>query len=471
MKCPGRSHCVPAAICLAFAAWLCAPLSARADDALATRVDALLAPLEAAHQFSGAVVLVRDGVVVARRSVGVANRTVGTALTPATPVDGGSLAKTFTAAGIWWLAQEGRLDVDAPVTRYLPEFPHARTTVRQLIAHSNGLPPYYEFFDPDFGKDEVRTTEGLLKVVARRAPMPRFEPGTRFEYSNVGYDTLALVIERVSGQGYEAFVRERFFRPNAMTASFARPARFADWPVVRTIGYRWRNGTWRLYDAYDLEAFLGASNLIFTGDDLARWAAAHAAGRAVPAAVEAIGQQRIPIAGRPSPITGLSWYCDAPGTRCYYTGVNNAFYSFVYWDRARNEAVALVSNSATPPWQMVTLQRSLVDALAGRPVAVPAPLQFEQFDPKRLATLAGSYRVEGLGTVTLRPGNEGLLLRVDDGLEFDMFPVSREVMYVPGPDFFVAFSGGARPARLHIRSMFIDASGARVAPAAVAPAR
>jgi hypothetical protein len=116
------------------------------------------------------------------------------------------------------------------------------------------------------------------------------------------------------------------------------------------------------------------------------------------------------------------------------------------------------------------LQRSLVDALAGRPVAVSAPLQFERFDPKRLAMLAGNYRVEGLGNVTLRPGNEGLLLQVDDGLEFDMFPVSREVLYVPGPDLFVAFSNGAPPARLHVRSMFIDASGVRVAPAAVAPA-
>lgn len=101
------------------------------------------------------------------------------AFTPDTPADGGSLAKTFTAAAVWWLAHEGRIDPDAPVIRYLPEFPHPRTSVRHLLSHSNGLPPYYEFFDPHFAPDEVRTTQKMLEVVAREVPVPAFEPGSR----------------------------------------------------------------------------------------------------------------------------------------------------------------------------------------------------------------------------------------------------------------------------------------------------
>ena len=287
-----------------------------ANDELAMRVDALLAPLVAAHQFSGAVVLTRDGQTLVQRGVGQANHAAGLPFTPQTPADGASMAKTFTAAGLWLLAEQGRVELDAPVTRYVPEFPHARTTVRHLLAHSNGLPTDYAFFDPHFSADQVRTTRGLLQVVAREAPQPRFEPGTRFEYSDLGFDVAALVIEQVTGQGYEAFLRQQFFGPLGMDNSFARPARLADWPGVRTLGYRWRDGDWQLFDVYDMEAFLGASNLYFSAQDLARWARAQALESALPASVVASGQQRPMLGGRPSSITGLSWYCDERAVRC-----------------------------------------------------------------------------------------------------------------------------------------------------------
>ena len=186
------------------AAWLLAALCLAGcagvpeGAALQAGVDALLAPRVAANEFSGAVVLMRDGRTVYARGFGLANREAGLAFTPDTASDGGSLAKTFTAAALAGLAHEGRVDFHAPVVRFLPGYPHAATTLRQLVAHSNGLPPYYEFFDPHFPPGAVRTTAAMLEVVARVEPVPRFAPGTRFEYSNLGYDAAALVIEPVS---------------------------------------------------------------------------------------------------------------------------------------------------------------------------------------------------------------------------------------------------------------------------------
>jgi CubicO group peptidase (beta-lactamase class C family) len=435
--------------------------SAPDDALLPARVDALLAPRVAAHEFTGAVVLMRAGRVVYARGFGLANREAGLVFTPETPSDGGSLAKTFTAAGLGWLVHEGRIAPDAPVVRYLPEYPHAPTTVRQLISHSNGLPPYYEFFDPHFAAGAERTTPALLGVVARVAPAPGFEPGVRFEYSNLGFDAAALVIERTLGQSYADFVRERFFAPLGMTASFARPARLADWPGVRTRGYRFHEGSWRDLDAFDGEAFLGASNLYFSAADLARWGDAFATGRALPAAVFAAGQQRPAIAGRPSPINALSWYCSADGQRCHYTGSVQAFHAFLHWDRERQETVAFVSNSALPPWPTITLQRDLVDALAGRVASVPAAAGFDRFDRRSRATVAGRYAAEGIGRVALSADGQALRLQVDDGLVFDVFQVSREVFYVPGPDWWLAFSSAADGRRLHLRSMALDTVAAR----------
>lgn len=431
------------------------------DAPLRRRVDATIAPLVDARQFSGAVVLMRGGRVVYQRGFGLANHEVGLAFTPDTPSDGASLAKTLTAAGLWGLVHEGRVDLDAPVARTLPEFPHPRTTVRQLLAHSNGLPPYYEFFDPHFGPDDIRTTAALLRVVAREWSAPSFEPGTRFEYSNLGYDVAGLLIERVTGLDYEAYMRQRFFAPLGMDASFARPARLADWRGVRTRGYRWRGGGWQPFDVFDGEAFLGASNLYLSAKDLARWAQAQAAGTALPPPAFAAGRQRSLIAGRPSAIDGLSWYCDDAGERCWYTGSLNAFHGFAYWDRRRGEVAAFVSNSALPARPVIDLQRALVDALAGRAEhAVPMPA-LERFDRRSRPAVAGEYVDEELGTLSVVADGARLSLSVNAGLVYEVFQVERDAFYVPGLDWWLAFSGGSPPGALQVRSMLVDRSARR----------
>lgn len=438
-----------------------------AGGQLARRVDALLEPLAAARQFSGAVALMRDDHIVYARGFGLASHEPPVAFTPRTPSDGGSLAKTFTAAGIRWLAHEGLLDLDRPVQSIVPEYPHAGVTVAQLIAHSNGLAPDYALFDAHFAPGEPRTTAAMLRIAGRETPEPTFTPGTRFEYTNLGYDAAALVIERVTGRRYADFVRERFFLPHGIVDSFARPASFADWPAPRTRGYRFRDGRWQEHDAYDDEAFYGASNLIFSAADLARWGNAWAQGRALPPPAERAGSEAPLIAGRRSAINGLSWYCAPGGRRGHYTGSLNGFHALVYWDRDRRESVAFVANSAIPAWSIVPLQRGLVDLLAGRAAAParPAAEALTRIEPAARGEPAGRYRLPGLGVLTLREGGPGLRVQLDDGLEYDAHPVSPAVFYVPGTDWWLAFSREAvsDPAgwRLHLRGMYHEADAWR----------
>lgn len=451
-----RTRHAKAVVVLAAAglALLAACASDKPKKALEARIDTAMEPLVALGEFSGAIVLARRDRILYQRGFGMANHAEQLPFTPDTPADGGSMAKTLTAAGIWQLAYEGRLDPDAPVRRYLREYPHADTTVRHLISHTNGLPPYYEFWDPYFAPDTPRTTPAMLAIVARERPQPSFAPGSRFEYSNFGFDVAALVIERVTGLAIEEFYRQRFWSRFDMSASFARPARLADWQGVRTLGYAWQSGDWRVADVYDMEAFIGASNVYFSARDLSRWAAANAAGHAVAPGALASGQQRTSIDGRPSPITGLSWYCDASGLHCYYTGSINAFHAFAYWDREENKSAVFVANSSLPPWRIVTLERHLVAALAGRDSPPEAPVAFLPLDAAMRTAVAGSWNSDS-AMLTVSENEGRLRLRIDDGLELDMFQVSPEVLYVPGFDYWIAFSGTG-PDAMHVRSVFTD---------------
>jgi len=377
-------------------------------------------------------------------------------------IDTGFQRPRFDAA--YLLVHEGRVALDTPVVRYVAEYPHPATTVRQLVWHSNGLPDSYEFFDPHFAPGEVRTTEGLLGVVARERPAPSFAPGTQFEYSSLGYDVAALLVERVTGRRFADVLAERFFAPLGMTASFARPARFADWPGVRTMGYRWADSAWTVFDVFDGEAFVGGSNLHHSANDLSRWARAFALGLALPAEVMARGEAWMTVSGKEVPITALSWYCDAKRERCYWTGDLNAFYSFAYWDRVRGESVVYVSNSALPMRRRAELARALVELLAGREAQARGPsaaTTFERFSDSTRARVAGEYEVPGLGTVHLRQAGERLVLQHDDGLAFAVFPVSPEVFFVPGTDWWLSFSGGVPPSAVQVRSVFGEWEGRR----------
>ncbi|RVT53743.1 serine hydrolase domain-containing protein [Rubrivivax albus] len=446
----------------------------RPDDAgLAPQADALLSEALAVQPFSGALVMMRDGRVVHAQGWGLADRGSGVPFTPETPSDGGSLAKTFTAASVWWLVHEGRLALASPVRHLVPEYPHDCVTVAHLLAHSAGLAPDYAGFDRHFHPGQARSTAALLQLAGRDAPEPAFAPGTGFAYSDLGYDALALAVERASGQPYADFVRERFFRPHGLVHSFVRPVRLADWPVPRTRGYRWRDGRWEDHDAYDDEAFVGGSNLVFSAGDLARWGQAWALGGALPAAAETPARQRPRIAGRVSALDGLHWWCDDGGTRCHFIGALNGFHALVFWDRARRESVGLVTNTELPPWTLFTLERGLVDRLAGRePPATErwAALLATRHDAADVAAAVrstGCFRLPDGRQVTLIRDGAALQLQIDDQPPEGLEHVAGRVYRRPADESWVAMEAGSTGlGRLHLRSLYDDLTATAAAPCA-----
>jgi hypothetical protein len=213
---------------------------------------------------------------------------------------------------------------------------------------------------------------------------------------------------------------------------------------------------------FDKEAFRGGSNIYFSARDLSRWASAHAAGTAIPAAATAAGNAAPVIGGAPSAITGLNWYCDGSGTRCYYTGDLNAFFSFVYWDRTRNESIVYLSNSSLPQWQRPQLARELIDALSGRPKQATRVMTFATLDSAQQRAAAGTYVAAGLDSIVISTTTSGLRLQFGAGLEYDMFRVADDALYVPGLDMWAGFTGEPRASELHMRSVFLDAVGRRI---------
>lgn len=181
----------------------------------------------------------------------------------------GSNTKQFTAAAILLLRDAGKLDVDAPVARYLPALPHgAEVTVRQLLTHTGGYAEFTELPDIDRLANRRATNEEILATVAAR-PLG-FVPGTKWQYSNTGYVILATIVEKLSGMSYAEFLRAKIFEPLGMTRTH-----YEDQALVesdRAVGYtRFAMGAPEHEDHLDYTWLNGAGAIESTVGDLEKW--------------------------------------------------------------------------------------------------------------------------------------------------------------------------------------------------------
>lgn len=225
------------------------------------------------HRLPGvAVAVARDGQVIKASGYGLANVEIGVPVTAETVFQWGSVSKTFTAAAVLLLAQEGRLTIEDRLDAHLTNLPPAwrPLTLRQLLNHTSGLKNYTDL--PGFGKEPWRTyTPDELLEPVRQEPLA-FEPGTKWAYSNTGYYLLGLVIEKVTGQDWGKLYEDRIFRPLGM-----RTARKNERSMVvtnRASGYDLRSNLWVNAPFTHPSQPAAAGALIGTVLDLAKWDAA-----------------------------------------------------------------------------------------------------------------------------------------------------------------------------------------------------
>ena len=186
------------------------------DDYVRDRLDDLRMP-------GAALGIVKDGEVVHLQTFGDADED-GNAVTVRTPFKIGSLSKSFTALAVIQLVEEGKIQLDAPVQQYLPEFRVAdleaskRITVRHLLNQVSGIPTSAGM---DYMYRTDKADDALEREVAKSSYVKlTHDPGTKWQYSNRNYTTLGLLIKVVSGQSYEDYIQQHVLAPLAMNQSF-----------------------------------------------------------------------------------------------------------------------------------------------------------------------------------------------------------------------------------------------------------
>jgi CubicO group peptidase (beta-lactamase class C family) len=186
-----------------------------------------------------------------------------------------SMTKSFTAVAILKLRDEGKLSLDDPAERYVPELAHLayptsdspRVTIRHLLSHAEGFPE-----DNPWGDRQLADTDAQLTEMLRRGIPFSNPPGVAYEYSNYGFAILGRIVSRVSGRSYADYITSEILRPLGMTSTTLEPG---DVPRAKlALGYRWEDERWKEEPILAHGSFGSMGGMLTTVPDLAKHVAA-----------------------------------------------------------------------------------------------------------------------------------------------------------------------------------------------------
>jgi CubicO group peptidase (beta-lactamase class C family)/imidazolonepropionase-like amidohydrolase len=321
-----------------------------------------------------AVAVLKGDRVVLAKGYGFANLEHQVPVTPQTMFESGSMGKMFTAAAVMALVERGTLDLEAPVSRYLPDAPPSWSAIRlrHLLSHTSGIPDYTgDTFD--YRKDY---TEADLTRMAYALTL-EFPAGQRWNYSNTGYVMLGVILSKVTGKPYWDYLRERLFTPAGMPT--ARIISESDVVAHRAAGYlvdakgQYTNQNW----VAPLTNTTADGSLLVSLDDMVAWA--RAVRRRAVVAPESWRRVQSAVtlnSGKPYPY-GMGWFVETLQGQPYlqHGGSWQGFRTqFSYFAGSDLTVIVLANSRTADPLAIASRLGAAIDPALAPPPPSSAPL-------------------------------------------------------------------------------------------------
>ena len=351
--------------------------------------------------------VLRDGRIIKAKGYGLASLEFKAPAHPGTVYELASATKPFVATAILLLTQDGKLTLDDRISQYIRDTPDTwkSITIRHLLSHTSGIKDYLTDLRHDFPQD---TPAEKIVQTAMEAGL-KFTPGEKWAYSNTGYVMLGMIVRKVSGRTYDAFLEERVFKPLGMTNTIH------DSPdeVIpnRAAGYLWY-GAGGLHNGDFLKYLMtnhGDRGILSTVLDLAKWTAVLCTDRFLTTSSRAAMWTPVTLNNGSTADYGLGWFVDSvSGHKHLYHpgGAPGTATIFSYYPDDKLTVILLTNGGAAYP-------QSLDLGIAQRYISDLRPHGVIPLNPALLASYAGYYNAYGSQVLKVVRDRDTLLL--DDG--------------------------------------------------------
>ncbi|WP_316819301.1 serine hydrolase domain-containing protein [Pedobacter nyackensis] len=249
---------------------------------ISKRIDSLFQVISKYKLLNGATQIMINGHTIYKSSSGYSDFAGGRSNTEMTNFALGSVSKIFTSTAILQLRDKGKLKLDDYFIKYFPEFPYSNITIRQLLSHTSGLPDY-GIFESAVAKhpEKVFNNADIIRLLRSLNQPLIFNPGEKWQYSNLNFCLLALLVEKISGVYFKVYVREKIFKPAGMSDTYFYTGK-ENKPINQAINHDYplfintkpidadsiKKTRWR---TYNLNGLLGQGNIYSTIADMIRF--------------------------------------------------------------------------------------------------------------------------------------------------------------------------------------------------------
>jgi len=420
-----------------------------ADPAdLTTQLDALFVAAYPPDEPGAAVRVQRGDEVLLRKGYGMADLELGVPVAPDMVFHLCSITKQFTAVAVLMLASEGKIDLDAPLVRYLPDYPQpgASATIHQLLTHTAGIPDYTS--DPEFWATACQDQELDELIATWKDESLDFPSGTDWRYSNSGYVLLGKVIEVTSGLEYARFMEERIFAPLGMEhTSLGDAARIIP---GRVRGYDREGGEYRNAPCVSMGLAHAAGGLLSSVDDMVAWTAALFGSERL---LSAEWRQRLLAPAVLTDGRSTAYACGfevqtlVGHPMMAHGGGGGGFTTFVAHVPDANLTVMVLANNAGSGQSPQALAQRAAALVLGTPLDAHPRLDLSQAiairDAAVLDALAGRYELAPGFIVEVRSEGDALMIQPTGQPALRIYPQSESRWFPLEIDAVVEFEGFA----------------------------
>lgn len=383
-------------------------------------------------QFNGSVLVKHEGQTLVSRGVGLANFEHQVPNTPQTVFRIGSITKQFAAMLILQQVQAGKLKLDDPINQYLSDPPDAwgPITIHHLLCHTSGIFNFTNSLDYLTKQSNLGRPDKQVLAMFRDKPL-QFAPGEKHEYSNSGYILLGLILEKVTGQKFDAQLKQRIFEPLQMTSSGCDRAA----PLVphRAQGYARQAGKLANALYIDMQGVYAAGAILSTVEDLGRWD--QALREHTLLSPELTEKMFTPVLDN----YGYGMLRDNVPSRTQYwhNGGINGFHSmFVHCPQSRSCSVVLCNFEDGLPDRM---GRELMAILFDEPYGLPRKHVVAKVDPAGYDALVGSYQLAPGAVITITRDEQHLRAQLTGQPKVEIFPESESEFFYKAVDAQATF--------------------------------
>jgi len=408
------------------------------EASLAERLDAIVAASVPADAPGVAVIVVQDGKTLLRKGYGLADLERNVPITPETIFRIGSITKQYTAVAVLQLVKEGKVGLDDPLSKYVPDFPNAdKVTVRHLLTHTSGIKSYTNV--PSF-MQHLREDKTPLQVVeAVRNEPADFAPGEKWLYNNSGYIFLGIIIEKASGMPYAEYMQKKLFTPLGLTHTFVGDEN-------RVVRGRAQGYEQDAPDSFRHARYVSMTQPYAAGaiesnvDDLAKWNALLLSGKVIDADLLKLAWTDSTTSnGKPTGY-GFGWQIsDEDGVRYIeHGGGIMGFVSHGTLVPEKKVYVALLHNSLGTEVEAAWLANRIASEVLGKPWNTTAIAMSQD----ELKQYTGVYDFDGVKrTVTFEDGK--LHAQRDGGPKSALVPVAKDRLHYEKSFTSLAFERNA----------------------------